>query len=329
MKISILGGGSWGTAMAHNLSSKHDIIMYIRGEENCRDINDYHENKRYFPGIKLSPKIVATTNIEDAFDNEIIVNAIPTQNIRQMLEESSSMFNEESIIVNLSKGIEKTTGKRISQIYEEFLPNNRFAALSGPSHAEEVILDKLTSVVISTRDEELAKKLQSIFVSDTMRVYTNTDIVGVEFGGAVKNVLALGIGMLDGLDMGDNPKAALMTRGIHEMSRFCLAMGGERNTLYGLAGLGDLIVTATSKHSRNRNAGELLGKGITVDHLENEINMVVEGVPTAVALYNISREKNIYMPITNVIYQILYENLSIQDAANKIMSKAEKEEFDF
>lgn len=329
MNISILGGGSWATAMAHNLSKKHDILMYVRKKENCDEINIFHENKRYLKGAILADNIRATTDIRKVLSSEIIINAIPTQNIRAMLEEFSSYFPKESIIVNLSKGIEKSTSKRISEVFYEFLPYNKFASLSGPSHAEEVIVDQLTSIVISTPDENLAKKLQTIFSSDTLRVYTNTDLVGVEFGGAVKNVLALGIGMLDGLNMGDNPKAALMTRGIHEMARFCMAMGGDRNTLYGLAGLGDLIVTATSKHSRNRKAGELIGQGVTIDQLENEIKMVVEGIPTAVALYKISQEKNIYMPITSILYRILYENLSVKEAAIEIMSKADKEEFDF
>lgn len=329
MLISILGGGSWATAMAHNLSSRHDILMYVRNEENCRDINEFHENKRYMSGYKLKDNIKATTNIKDVLDNKIIINAIPTQNIRQMLSDSFSMFKNDSIIVNLSKGIEKKTGKRISEVFEEFLPSCTYSCLSGPSHAEEVIEDKYTSVVISTKDEDMAKYLQSIFSSETLRVYTNTDLVGVELGGAVKNVLALGIGMLDGLNMGDNPKAALMTRGIHEMARFCMDMGGERNTLYGLAGLGDLIVTATSKHSRNRKAGELLGRGVSIDKLENEIKMVVEGVPTAVALYEVSKEKDIYMPITGMIYRILYDNLSLDEAALSLMSNVDKEEFDF
>lgn len=329
MEISILGGGSWATAMAHNLSFKHDVLLYVRNKEDCDNINLYHENKKYLKGYKLSDNIKASQDINDCLKNKIIVNAIPTQNIRSMLEEYSSLFPKDSIIVNLSKGIEKTSGKRISQIFEQYLPDCQYACLSGPSHAEEVIEDKYTSVVISSTDEDLAKKLQAIFSSDFLRIYTNTDLVGVEFGGAVKNVLALGIGMLDGLNMGDNPKAALMTRGIHEMARFCIAMGGERNTLYGLAGLGDLIVTATSKHSRNRNAGELLAQGCSVDKLENEIKMVVEGIPTAAALYEISNDKNIYMPITKVIYQILYENLSLDGAAVSLMSKADKEEFDF
>ena len=329
MNITILGGGSWGTAMANNLSAQHNILMYIRDDERCNDINIYHENKRYLKGYKLPENIKATADITKALENKIIINAIPTQNIRSMLEKSAEYFNKDSVIVNLSKGIEKTTGKRISEVFAEFLPENRYAALSGPSHAEEVIENMPTSIVIATQDEDLSQELQSILTNDCLRIYRNTDLIGVEFGGAVKNVLALGIGMIDGLGYGDNPKAAMMTRGIHEMVRFCIEMGGDRNTLYGLAGLGDLIVTATSRHSRNRKAGELIGKGHTIDSLENEINMVVEGIPTCKALYKISQDKKIYMPITQVIYKILYENLDPKEASDILMQRAEKSEFDF
>lgn len=329
MQISILGGGSWATAMAKVLSKNHDILMYIRNSQNADDINLYNENRKYFPGIILPKNIRATTDIYDTLKNRIIINAIPTQNIRSMLEKYSKLFSKDSIIINLSKGIEVSTYNRISEIFKEFLPNNEFFALSGPSHAEEVILEESTSLVLSGKNDFLLKEILGILKADSLRIYTNTDLIGVEYGGAVKNVLALGIGMIDGLGGGDNPKAAVITRGIHEMSRFCMKMGGERNTLYGLAGLGDLIVTSTSKHSRNRKAGELIGKGYTVNQLENEINMVVEGIPTAKALYDIMIKNDLYMPITNVIYNILYNNLNIKEAATLLMSRAEKNEFDF
>ena len=176
---------------------------------------------------------------------------------------------------------------------------------------------------------ETAIEVQDLLMSDTFRIYTNEDLVGVEFGGAIKNVLALGIGILDGLKIGDNAKAAILTRGIHEMTRFCMAMGGKQNTLYGLTGLGDLIVTATSQHSRNRKAGELIGQGHTIDSLENDIGMVVEGIATCKAIYEISLRDNIYMPITEVIYKTIYENIDIDTATNYLMSRNGKNEFDF
>lgn len=329
MQISILGGGSWATAMAKELSKKYDILMYVRNKEDSDYININHKNRKYLKEYDLSKNIKATNNIKEVLKNKYIINAIPTQNIRKMLESNSDYFNEENIIINLSKGIEKKTNKRISEIFKEFLPDNKYACLSGPSHAEEVIKSIPTSIVVSSESKKIAKEIQNLLISDTLRIYTNDDLIGVEFGGAVKNVLALGIGMLDGLNSGDNAKAAIMTRGIHEMTRFCVFMGGKKNTLYGLAGLGDLIVTATSKHSRNRKAGELLSKGNTIESLENNIGMVVEGISTCNALYDLSRKNDIYMPITDVIYKILYKNLDIKTAEKNLMSKTGKEEFDF
>ena len=329
MQISVLGGGSWGTAMAKELSSKYDVLIYVRNEEARDSINNDHRNNRYLKDHDLPENIAASSNIEEVLKNKYIINAIPTQKIRTMLEENSQYFNEDNIIINLSKGIEEFTNKRISEIFKEFLPNNKFVTLSGPSHAEEVIDGVPTSMVAASEDIEIAKEVQELMMSPTLRIYTNEDLVGVEYGGAVKNVLALGIGILDGLNYGDNSKAAVMTRGILEMTRFCVEMGGKRNTLYGLAGLGDLIVTATSKHSRNRKAGELIGQGYTVNSLENDIGMVVEGVPTCRALYNISRERNIYMPLTNIIYKLLYENINLDESIKQLMTRDGKEEFDF
>lgn len=329
MEISVLGGGSWGTAISKELSSKYNVIMYVRNEETCNSINNLHKNDRYLREYILPDNIKASSNIKDVLKNKYVINTIPTQKIRSMLENYSQFFNENNIIINLSKGIEKETNLSISEIFEEFLPKNKFVALSGPSHAEEVIEGIPTSLVSASKDIELAKDVQNLISGNSLRVYTNNDLIGVELGGAVKNVLALGIGILDGLGLGDNTKAAIMTRGIHEMTRFCVALGGNSNTLYGLAGLGDLIVTATSRHSRNRKAGELIGKGHTIETLENEIGMVVESIPTCKALYNISKEKNIYMPITEVIYKILYENLDIENATKMLMNKENKDEFEF
>lgn len=329
MKISVLGGGSWGTAISKELSKNHDVLIYIRNEDTVNSINENHSNDRYLKDIKLPSNIKASSDIEEVLKNQYVINTIPTQKIRTMLENNSKYFNEYNIIINLSKGIEVKTNKRFSEIFKEFLPNNKFVTLSGPSHAEEVINSIPTSIVCASEDSELSKTVQKLMTSDSLRVYRNSDLIGIEYGGAVKNVLAIGIGILDGLDFGDNVKAAAMTRGIHEMTRFCVTMGGQENTLYGLAGLGDLIVTATSKHSRNRKAGELIGKGHTIESLENDIGMVVEGIPTAKALYEISKEKNIYMPVTEVIYKVLYEDLDINEAVNNLMTKDLKAEFDF
>lgn len=329
MKISVLGGGSWATAISKELSKKYDISMYVRDELNANSINEKHQNAKYLKDNILPDNIKAYTNIEDVLVNKYIINAIPTQKIRSMLEDYADKFSKDSIIINLSKGIEMVTNLRISEIFKEFLPNNRFVALSGPSHAEEVIKAVPTSLVAASEDCDTAKEIQDLMISETFRVYTNDDLIGVEFGGAVKNVLAIGVGIIDGKDFGDNTKAAVITRGIHEMTRFCIAMGGDRNTLYGLAGIGDLIVTATSQHSRNRKAGELIGQGHTIDSLEKDIGMVVEGIPTCKALYEISLKKDIYMPLTNIIYNILYNDMDVSTAVEILMSKSGKNEFEF
>ena len=328
MRITVLGGGSWGTAISQELSKNYDIDLYVRNEKTIESINNDHKNDRYLSEYVLNPNIKASSDIESLLKNKYIINAIPTQAIRKMLEANHSYFNDDSVIINLSKGIEVTTNKRISEIFAEFLPKVKFASLSGPSHAEEVIKSVPTSLVCASLDHDLSCEIQDLLNSETLRIYTNDDLIGTEYGGAVKNVLAIGAGIIDGLDFGDNSKAAILTRGIHEMTRFCLAMGGQRNTLYGLAGLGDLMVTANSKHSRNRKAGELIGQGHTIESLENDIGMVVEGIPTAKALYHISREKNIYMPITNVIYKILYENMDFNKAIKDLMTKDTKPEFE-
>lgn len=328
MDITVLGGGSWGTAISKELSKKHDVYIYVRNEENVKYINNNHKNNKYLTEFTLPENIKASSDIKSLLQNKIIVNTIPTQKIRTMLEQNHSFFNKDSIVVNLSKGIEINTNKRIAEIFEEFL-DNEIVSLSGPSHAEEVIKSIPTSLVAASKNIDTAEFIQDNFSTETLRIYTNPDIIGVEYGGAVKNVLAIGIGILDGLEFGDNSKAALMTRGIHEMTRFCISMGGNQNTLYGLAGIGDLIVTATSIHSRNRKAGELIGRGHTVETIESEIGMVVEGIPTSKALYEISKSQNIYMPITNVIYKILYENLDFRDALNILMTKGKKSEFEF
>ncbi len=329
MNISVLGGGSWATAISKELSKNHNIFMYVRDELNAKSINDNHQNIKYLKGNILPENIKAYTNIEDVLHNKYIINAIPTQKIRSMLEEYSEKFSKDSIIINLSKGIEMDTYLRISEIFKEFLPENKFVALSGPSHAEEVIKGVPTSLVAASEDFNIAKEIQNIMISESLRVYTNEDLIGVEFGGAVKNVLAIGVGILDGKKFGDNSRAAVITRGIHEMTRFCIAMGGDRTTLYGLAGIGDLIVTATSQHSRNRKAGELIGEGHTIDSLEKDIGMVVEGIPTCKALYEISKKKDIYMPLTNIIYNILYKNMDVSTAVEILMSKSGKNEFEF
>lgn len=327
MSISILGAGSFATAIADLLSENEKVLLYARDKNLAKSINDHHENYKYFPDIKLNKNIRASSNLETVFSNKYIVNAIPTQNIRSVLELSKEYLTDKHIVINLSKGLELRSHKRISEIFKDYNKNISYVVLSGPSHAEEVIKKMPTTVVCASEDEKLAKSVQVLFVRDYFRVYSSTDLVGVELGGAIKNILAFGIGMATGLGYGDNAKAALITRGIHEMTKFAKSFGADSKTINGLAGIGDLIVTATSKHSRNNRAGILVGQGVSKDSLEEKINMVVEGIPTTRAVYELAKEKNIEVPITNEIYKVLFENKACDESVNDLMMREIKSEF--
>lgn len=271
-KIAIIGGGSWGSALAMVLADNgNDVTMYMRNSENASEINEYHANSRYLKDITLNSEIIATTNIADISECEIVVFAVPTQNIRTILTENSGVFNNQALFVNVAKGIEIGTNKRISEIFGEFFDVNRFVALSGPTHAEEVAIKMPTAIVAASLSNSAMSTVQDVFMNRDFRVYTNEDIIGVELGGATKNILALGLGIADGLGFGDNTKAAIMTRGMHEIARLGIALGGRPETFYGLTGMGDLIVTSTSMHSRNRRAGILIGQGHSIEETEKRL----------------------------------------------------------
>ncbi|RVU55172.1 NAD(P)H-dependent glycerol-3-phosphate dehydrogenase [Anaerosphaera multitolerans] len=328
MNIGVLGGGSWGTAIARLLSKKgHDVNFYVRNKEIVDEINIKGENSKYLPGVRLE-NIKATSDLFEAVKNsEVLVLGVPTNSIRSVLEEIKD-YVKDQIIVNLAKGIEVDTLKRVSEISEEILPNNSFVSLSGPSHAEEVGKDIPTLVVVSSKDSNSAKKIQHTFSGEDFRVYTNHDLIGVEIGGALKNIIALAAGMSDGLGYGDNTKAALMTRGIYEMSKLGKALGADPYTFNGLAGIGDLIVTCTSMHSRNRRAGILMGEGLTSDEAAIKIGQVVEGVKTTKSAFELSNKYNVSMPITHKLYEVIYEGLDPRKAVSDLMKREYKEEME-
>lgn len=327
MTISILGAGTWSTAIADLLAEKEDVLIYARDQRLADSINNDHINSKYFPENKLNENIKATSNLKKIFENKYIVNGIPTQQIRNVLNESKDYLKDDHVIINLSKGLELKSHKRISEIFKEFNENMSYVILSGPSHAEEVILKMPTTVVSASCDKKLAEEVQQIFGRDYFRVYSSTDVIGAELGGAIKNILAFGIGMATGLGYGDNAKAALITRGIHEMSKFAMAFGAEFKTINGLCGIGDLIVTATSEHSRNNRAGRLVGEGYTIDQVSEKINMVVEGIPTTKSVYELAKYKNIEIPITNEIYNVLFNNKDCSESVNDLMMRDIKSEF--
>ena len=330
MKITLCGGGSWGTAIARLLSNKgHELNFYIRNKEVIEDIRKNKENTKYLPGAKFEKEINLTNNLDSVLEDiDVFIIAVPTSSIREVLTSIKDKISKDVIIVNLSKGIEVESLDRISEISSEILKDNPFVALSGPSHAEEVGKDIPTTLVASSENLKVAQTIQHEFSTPIFRIYTNPDLVGVEMGGALKNIIALAAGMNDGLAYGDNSKAALMTRGIYEMSKLGISLGANPHTFNGLSGIGDLIVTCTSMHSRNRRAGILIGEGKSMEEACKEVGQVVEGVKTVKSAYKLAKLKNIEMPITNALYKVLYEGYDPNKAVYELMTRENKDEIE-
>ncbi|NLY77314.1 MAG: NAD(P)H-dependent glycerol-3-phosphate dehydrogenase [Tissierellia bacterium] len=329
-RIGILGGGSWGTALALQLNANsHPVDIWLRDHKQVEEITETRENKKYLPGVSIPEEIGISYDIEEViYEKDIIVLAVPTHTIRQNLIDYKRLIHKDQILLNVAKGIENDTLYRVSQIVKDILPENPYAILSGPSHAEEVAKSMPTTVVAASESKKIAEYIQDIFMGPYFRVYTNPDVVGVELGGALKNVIALGAGISDGLGYGDNTKAAIMTRGIIEIARLGEAMGANRSTFSGLAGIGDLIVTCTSMHSRNRRAGILIGEGEALDKVTEKIGMVVEGIKTTKSAYELSIKYNVNMPITKEIYQVLYEGKDVKNSVYNLMLRDKKHEME-
>lgn len=330
MKIAVIGAGSWGTAIASLLGTKgYDVHLWHRRKEIIETMKTLKENKKYLPGIALVDNVLPSTDLEAVMkDAQIVVLAVASQGVRETCSLLEPFVDSDQMIVNLAKGLEDKSYLRLSQVINEVLSYNEVYVLSGPSHAEEVAKEIPTTVVISGESKEKCEFLQDVFTTDNFRVYTNPDIVGVELGGALKNIIALGAGMSDGLGYGDNSKAALMTRGIVEISRLGKVLGAKTETFAGLTGIGDLIVTCTSIHSRNRRAGILLGQGKELDEVLNEIGMVVEGVKATKIAYEISKLYNCDMPITTAIYKVLYEKSDVKEVVQQMMNRKNKHEIE-
>lgn len=327
-KIGVIGAGSFGTALAIVLAGKgHDVTVWARKREQVENIIQTRENSHYLPGVKLPDKIKFTDNLKEAAaDKDYLLFAVPAQSFRGVLKEAAEYFDHSVPVINVAKGIEKGTLLRLSQVSEEIMPDIKYVALSGPSHAEEVARQLPTTVAVAGTDHDLAMEIQEIFFTDRFRVYTNEDLAGVELGGALKNIIALGAGISDGLGFGDNAKAAMMTRGITEMTRLGLTMGADMKTFSGLTGIGDLIVTCTSMHSRNRRCGILIGKGVNPDESTHRIGMVVEGISTAEAAYALAQRYNIDMPITESIYKVIHGEMDARSAVSYLMGREMKNE---
>ncbi|MDR7856412.1 NAD(P)H-dependent glycerol-3-phosphate dehydrogenase [Tissierella sp.] len=329
-RIGVLGGGSWGTALAILLANKgYDVSMWLRDQKQIDEMKDSRVNKKYLPNVTLPNNLKLTNDLEEVnYKKDMIVLSVGTHGIRDVLNSCKPYIKSDQIIVNVSKGIENDSLLRISEIVEEILPDSKYVVLSGPSHAEEVAINMPTTVVSASKHKKIAEYVQDLFITPGFRVYTNPDVIGVELGGSLKNVIALGAGISDGLGCGDNTKAALMTRGIFEMSRLGEKMGASANTFSGLSGIGDLIATCTSMHSRNRRAGILIGQGAKIDDAIKEIGMIVEGIKTTKSTFMLAKKHNITMPITEEIYGVLYEDKDVKDSVYNLMVRDRKHEME-
>jgi len=330
-KTAVIGAGSWGTALANILAENgHSTKIYARDKRVVNSINNENYNFKYFPEYQLNPNLKASDNLTDTLDEaDIVVISVPTKAVREISEKLKKLVDHNTLIVSTAKGIEEDSFKVNSEIIKDYGFNN-VVVLSGPTHAEEVIAEIPTAVVSASRNRENAEKVQDLFMTSYFRVYTNPDVVGVELGGAVKNVIALASGICDGLNFGDNTLAALITRGLRELSRFVEYHSGNKMTTSGLSGMGDLVVTCTSNHSRNRRFGIEIGKGKSIEEAENEVEQVVEGVKTTRAIFNwLQKEKiNLDMPITYQVYQVLFKGKDPYKAVEELMLRSRKHEME-
>lgn len=326
-KISVIGSGGWGTALAILLKNKGlDVTLWSWIESESEALRENGENKEFLPGIKLPGGILFTSDISAAADTEMAVLATPSHALSKTAESLGKVIKAGIPIVNVTKGIDSGSLMRFSQVTAEKCPHNPVAVLCGPSHAEEVARGIPTAVVAASQDLKIAEAVQDTFMTPLFRVYTNTDVIGVELGAALKNVIALCAGILDGLSMGDNTKAALMTRGLSEMKRLGVKMGADPATFSGLTGVGDLIVTCTSMHSRNRRAGILIGQGKPVKEALDEVHAVVEGVYATECAYRLAKEFRVEMPITEAAYNVLFLGKSPKDEVYSLMTRGKKHE---
>lgn len=327
-KIGIIGAGSWGCALAKLLSNNgNHVTVWSLMEDEITMLKTDHEHKDKLPGVILPDDMEFTTNLEEAVtDKEVLVLAVPSPFTRSTSAKMAPYIKDGQKIVNVAKGIEEATLMTLSEIIEQEIPNANVAVLSGPSHAEEVGKGIPTTIVVGSKDKETAECLQNLFMSKVFRVYISSDVLGIELGAALKNVVALAAGMADGLGYGDNTKAALITRGIAEIARLGISMGGRIETFYGLTGIGDLIVTCASMHSRNRRAGILIGKGATMEEAMAEVKMVVEGVYSAKAGYALAQKHNVSVPIIEQVNRILFEGKPVSEAVSELMLREKKVE---
>lgn len=332
LKVALLGAGSWGTALSLVLhANNHNVTLWEFRPEVAQKLDETRENSELLPGVVIPDEIEITSNLQKACcDKDILVISVPSHIVRSVGTRLKALdCSSAPIIVNVAKGIENITLLRMSQVLQETIPwlsNTKIVTLSGPSHAEEVSRQIPTAVVVAGKDLKTAKIIQGVFMNPVFRVYTNEDIIGVELGGALKNTIAIAAGICDGTGFGDNTKAALQPRGLAEIARLGTAMGADPITFAGLSGMGDLIVTCMSRHSRNRYVGEQIGKGRSLAEILKDMVMVAEGIETTRSAYELSKRYHVEMPITEQVYQILFENKNPKQALNELMIREPKKE---
>ena len=323
LKVGLLGGGSWGTTVASLTARNAPTIMWARNEATVKDINDNNRNEKYLPGAKLTPSLKATNSIKAAVkEADVLVMGVPAQSFRKVLETAKPHIRPWIPIVSLSKGLEKSTKMRMSEIIEEVMPGHPAGVLTGPNLAREIMAGQAAASVIAMVDDTIAIALQKVFKTGLFRVYTNEDVIGCELGGALKNVIAIAAGMGDGAGAGDNTRAAVITRGLAELTRLGVAMGGQPATFAGLTGMGDLVATCISPLSRNRHVGMQLGKGRSLTEIIDEMSMVAEGVKTCSVVMELAKEYDLEMPITSEVYKVVNEGNTVRDAFKGLLRMA-------
>lgn len=324
--IAIIGSGSWGIALAIHLAKMGNKIKVWSFMQEEADLINMEKKCKFLPGIILPDGIECLTNIKDVVTNsEIILHVTPSKFVRSTIKQYKEYIKNQNVIM-CSKGFEAGTLNTLSQIMKEELPNVKTGIFSGPSHAEEVATGIPTAIVIASKHEEVQKEVQNLFMNEKMRIYTSNDVIGVEVGGGAKNIIAFCAGISAELGLGDNSFAALVTRGLLEIKKLGVAMGAEESTFYGLSGLGDLIVTCSSEHSRNRQAGKLIGKGLSVDETRSQVGMTIESIDNIDVAYELAKKYNVEMPIVKTVYDVLYNGLKPEDAVNMLMTREKKSE---
>ena len=322
IRVAVIGGGSWGTTVAHLAAHNAPTTLWARSAETCDEVNRDHANTRYLPGYSLHPELRADADLATVVrDADVIVMGVPSHSYRSTLESVSDHIRAWVPVVSLTKGLEQGTRARMSEVANEVLPGHPVAVLTGPNLAKEILAGDAAASVVATNDPVVADHLQKIFSTNLFRVYTNPDVTGCELGGALKNVIAIAAGMADGLGAGDNTKSAVITRGLNELSRLGEAMGGQAVTFSGLAGMGDLVATCSSPQSRNRYVGEQLGRGRRIDEIIADMNMVAEGVKTAKVVMELADEHGIEMPISTEVYGVCHAGSTAQDAYRGLLNR--------